>query len=441
MSSRAVLIGTSSYRDARLPDIPVVPRCLTDLARAFADLAPTVLLDQPDLSALSTGLTAAMHGVDDVLLVYYVGHGIVGRKHELYLGMPGTDYEHPSFGSLPYDALRDRVLDSPAATKIVILDCCFSGRALGEPLADPAGAVVGQLAIDGTYLLTSTESNRVSLVLPGEPHTAFTGRLLRVLDTGIPDAGDHLTIDEVYTHLLAAMTSAGLPRPQKRGTRTADRYPIAPNRARAESPDTLRDRLAAVLVKARTLGWRTVADDLDDIHTRQSRLLAADDPELLRTRAHLHFAHAARGPIDPAGDHLTEVCDDQQRILHDDKHPDLLITYYYMATCAAALGDPEQLEDAVDVLRIATPAFRHAFGYATPETSRAHHVLARCLAMTVDESGTNLQEAISILEELTTTRAASLPATDPVLTQTRQDLAATNTAGPLTFPNDLWSIA
>ncbi|WP_104482445.1 caspase family protein [Actinokineospora auranticolor] len=365
MSSRAVLIGVSSYHDERLPGIPVVPRCLNDLARVFADLAPSVLLDQPDLSALSAGLTAAMAGVEDVLLVYYIGHGIVGRKHELYLGMPGTDFDHPVFGSLPYEALRERVLDSPAATKIVILDCCFSGRALGEPLADPAGAVVGQLAIDGTYLLTSTESNRVSLILPGESHTAFTGRLLRILDSGIPAAGDYLTIDEVYRQLLASMISEGLPRPQKRGTRTADRYPIALNRAAtADTVEALRDRLTGALAHARAAGWPAAVSDLQDIYTRQSRLLAAGDLELLRTRAHLLFAQAATGDREEYGGLINDLSSVQQGVLGEYKHPDLLITYLYMSVCLATVEDGR--DEAVQLLHVTVPAFRRLYGYGTP---------------------------------------------------------------------------
>jgi hypothetical protein len=65
------------------------------------------------------------------------------------------------------------------------LDCCFSGRAFGEPMADQASQLAGQVDVDGTYVLTSAHANEVALTLPGEDHTAFTDRLLRLLHAGV----------------------------------------------------------------------------------------------------------------------------------------------------------------------------------------------------------------------------------------------------------------
>jgi hypothetical protein len=70
--------------------------------------------------------------------VYFVGHGLVaGRRHDLYLGLPDSEWAEPEFNSLEYDKLRSAVLDSAAATKIIILDCCFSGRVVSEAMTDP----------------------------------------------------------------------------------------------------------------------------------------------------------------------------------------------------------------------------------------------------------------------------------------------------------------
>jgi hypothetical protein len=156
------------------------------------------------------------------------GHGIVGCRLELCLGMPHSDWSEPAFGSLSCDALRDRVLDSPAATKVVILDCCYSGRAGSTALSDDVGSIVCQLGVDGTYPLTSVHSNQVSLALPDEDHTAFTGRLLRLLTNGIPGGPELLTVDDLYRQLLATMTREGLPAPERRFRRP----PVASRRRR-----------------------------------------------------------------------------------------------------------------------------------------------------------------------------------------------------------------
>ncbi|WP_239574444.1 caspase family protein [Actinokineospora baliensis] len=410
--SRAVLIGTSTYSDAGLPDIPQVGPGLTELSRVFTELglveSATTVLDEPSIGALGRGLTQAMAGADDLLLVYYIGHGLVGRAHDLYLGMHDSEPGSPEFGSLSYNALRDRVLDSPATIKVVILDCCFSGRAFGTAMSAP----VDELVIDGTYVLTSAPPNRVSLVLPDEPHTAFTGRLLRLLDGGIPGAGEYVTIDDVYRHLLVTMRGEGLPLPQKRSGSTADRLRIR-NRATMDTADDLRDRVAAVVVRARDTTWASVVDDLADLHSRQIRLLHGEHPDVLRTFASLLFARAAAGDPAKSGELLRELILTQGAVVGFD-HPDLLRTVFYTAIC---LGESDNGTEAIARLRTLAPMQRSYLGYEHEDTCRTQHALARYLARTGE-----YVEASALLEELGAIRERTLDPASPTLAVTRRDI-------------------
>ena len=238
--SRAVLIGTGRYADGKLPDLPVVRRTISDLAAALTDpvygVVPenhcTVLEDQADIRLIGRHLRSAANQAEDLLLVYFVGHGLVaGRRHELYLGLPDSEWAEPEFNSLEYDKLRSAVLDSAAATKIIILDCCFSGRVVSEAMADPVTEMVGQIEVDGTYVLASAGRDQVALILPGEDYTAFTGRFLHMLRNGVPDGPELLTVDYLYRQLVIRMKAEGLSQPQKRGTSTADLLALAGNRA------------------------------------------------------------------------------------------------------------------------------------------------------------------------------------------------------------------
>ena len=238
--SRAVLIGTGKYADDKLPDLPVVGRTIGDLAAALTDpvygVVPenhcTVLEDQADIRLIGRHLRSAASLAEDLLLVYFVGHGLVGaRRHELYLGLPDSEWAEPEFNSLEYDKLRSAVLDSAAATKIIILDCCFSGRVVSEAMADPVTELVGQIEVDGTYVLASAGRDQVALIRPGEDHTAFTGRLLHLLRNGVPGGPELLTVDYLYRQLVMRMKAEGLSQPQKRGTSTADLLALAGNRA------------------------------------------------------------------------------------------------------------------------------------------------------------------------------------------------------------------
>ncbi|GAA2620030.1 caspase family protein [Actinomadura fulvescens] len=238
--SRVVLLGASTYTDDRLPDLPVVDRTIRDLASILTEpghgLIPqsncTVMVDEGDIRKLGYRLRLAARQAEDLLFVYYTGHGLVGgKRHELYLALPDSDWAEPEFNSLEYDKLRSAVLDSPATTKVIILDCCFSGRAVSETMADPVAEVIGQIDVDGTYVLTSAPRDRLALILPGEEHPAFSGRFLRLLRLGVPGGPDLLTIDDVYEQLLVTMKAEGLPLPQRRTTRTAGLLALARNRA------------------------------------------------------------------------------------------------------------------------------------------------------------------------------------------------------------------
>lgn len=238
--SRAVLIGTATYRDDELPDLPAVKRSVMDLADVLSDpltgILPrrhqTVLLDEGDLRELGRRLRSAVSEAEDLLIVFYAGHGLVGgKRHDLYLALPDSEWQAPEFNSLEYDKLRAAVLDSPAKNKVLILDCCFSGRALEGMMADPATAVLGQLDVQGTYVLTSAQRNQVALALPGEDHTAFTGRLIGLLRDGVKDGPEFLSIESLYLKLRSIMVADGLPLPEKRATRTAEFVVLGRNRA------------------------------------------------------------------------------------------------------------------------------------------------------------------------------------------------------------------
>ena len=238
--SRAVLIGTGRYADEKLPDLAVVGKTIGDLVAALTDPVYgvvsenhcTVLEDEGDIRLIGRYLRSAASNADDLLLVYFVGHGLVsGRRHELYLGLPDSEWSEPEFNSLEYDKLRSAVLDSAAATKIIVLDCCFSGRVVSEVMADPVTEMVGQIEVEGTYVLASAERDQVALILPGEDHTAFTGRFLHILRNGVPGGPEFLTVDYLYQQLVMRMRAEGLSQPQKRGTSTADLLALAGNRA------------------------------------------------------------------------------------------------------------------------------------------------------------------------------------------------------------------
>jgi WD40 repeat protein len=242
--TRVVLMGTGTHDTA--PDIPnvgAVPATVDRLGRVLVErcgLDPrhlTTVLDQatPELGG---ALAEQAEQAEDVLLVYYVGHGLVSLSGELYLASRITDRRPNRLGitALPYSQVRNCVLESRASTSVVILDCCFSGRAIGA-LGDPVADVTAMAHISGTYVLTSSGREEVALAPPGADYTAFTGELISLLCDGIPRGPKDLTLRDISRYLSRVLPAKGLPKPRYEAREGAEDLVLAGNPAyRAAEP-------------------------------------------------------------------------------------------------------------------------------------------------------------------------------------------------------------
>src|SRR5213593_3326478 len=146
-TSRLVLIGTSTFEHPdKLANLPGVrgnlsdlERVLTDPVRGVFDPAHTDVVDTPDSpGGLMDRLYAAAEQAEDVLMVYYAGHGTLDRHGELHLAVRQTDpaLHKVRVTAVPFTAIRQVIEDSPARIRVVVLDCCFSGKAAGAMSAD-----------------------------------------------------------------------------------------------------------------------------------------------------------------------------------------------------------------------------------------------------------------------------------------------------------------
>lgn len=242
--SRAVLIGTHAYTE--LDDIPAVANnigrlreLLTDPAVwGLADGRCGVLLQPSRQTVLDTVYDAAAEATDTMVL-YYAGHGLVHpQSGELHLALPGSHPDRPHT-TLRYEELRS-ILLSPAGgrpsarRKVVVLDCCWSGLALGGLMH--GGDLVPGVAVEGACVLTATAATRQALAPPGETYTAFTGELIRILDAGVPGRPDPLSMSALFEELTAALRAKSRPQPQQSNRNSAGRICLFRNRAGAAGP-------------------------------------------------------------------------------------------------------------------------------------------------------------------------------------------------------------
>jgi hypothetical protein len=234
--SRAVLIGASTY--THLEDLSAVHNNLTGFRDVLVDPALgglpadncTVIAEPARPVDVYRTLRQQAEAAEDTLLVYFAGHGRTGSRNELFLCLPDTDPDELPYSAWPYDELRRVMADSRATKKVVILDCCFSGRALADQAGDEE-RILGQVGIEGTYILTATAANAVALAPPGEQYTAFTGTLLNVLTKGISGGPELLTFGQIFPLLNYTLTSRQLPRPRQQHSDTISHLALTHNPA------------------------------------------------------------------------------------------------------------------------------------------------------------------------------------------------------------------
>jgi WD40 repeat protein len=246
LRSRAVLIGTATYRSTELADLPSVANNLTALHDVLVDpalggLQPgrcTVLADQTNVHEVYRTLLRNAEEATDTLLIYFAGHGLLEPHHnELCLALAGSDPADLPAGVLPFEWLRFAFLRSPATNRVLVLDCCYSGRATTAHLSDTEKSIFGQIDIEGTYILAAVGANQLALAPPHEQYTAFTGELLSLIQTGVPNGAELLTFATIYQHLLRRLPARGLPQPQQLNTGTADSLALTRNYQHNDAAD------------------------------------------------------------------------------------------------------------------------------------------------------------------------------------------------------------
>ena len=217
MSRRlALIIGNSRYDDPGLaslaaPDVDV--RELGEALRSpdlgrFDEVAQLVDETSP---ALRRAIARLFHlkRRDNLLLLYFSGHGIRDDQGQLYLATRDTERNLLAATSLEASFVTSQMDHSASRRQVLILDCCHSG-AFGAKNA--LGASIGTAAAFegigfGRVVLTATDATQYTwegdqVVGTAEP-SLFTNFLVLGIQSGAADLnGDgEVTIDELYGHL------------------------------------------------------------------------------------------------------------------------------------------------------------------------------------------------------------------------------------------------
>jgi osmoprotectant transport system substrate-binding protein len=237
--SLAVLIGTSDYQDAGFPALPAADNSLEGMWQILTNdelcrwpaRKVKKLSNESDNRQLGIKLSGWARKTTGVFLLYYVGHGIPGEEGPC-LTLTDTRWEHPDHTGLNYTHIRKALRESPAQVKIVILDCCFAGRAIPPVLSKRRMFA----DIKGTYVLAAADHAAHVPEDQDAACTSFTGALLDLIRKGINDGPEELTLEDIYPRLRDHLSEIDLPEPRSGGTDTVGNFRFTRNAAFRQGP-------------------------------------------------------------------------------------------------------------------------------------------------------------------------------------------------------------
>lgn len=129
-------------------------------------------------------------GDADIALFYFSGHGTeVGSG---YLVTPDFHDRDLGVSMMEILSIANR---SICKNKIIILDCCYSGKFGENAISDTKDSILG----NGVTIMTSSSRNQVSIEDKNTGHGVFTELLIQGLNGSAADIGGNITPASLYS--------------------------------------------------------------------------------------------------------------------------------------------------------------------------------------------------------------------------------------------------
>ena len=217
----ALIIASYQYRDEGLRQLVAPPQDAMDLAKVLSDPAignyeVQTILNKPSYEA-NRAIEAffADRNRNDLLLLYFSGHGIKDEDGKLYFATPDTSRKLLRTTTIPATFVNEVMRRSRSRQQVLILDCCYSG-AFAKGMVAKADRTIGtKERFGGKGRVILTASDALQYAFEGDKITGkdmvrsvFTHTLIHGLRTGEADLdrNGHVSPDDLYDYVLERIT-------------------------------------------------------------------------------------------------------------------------------------------------------------------------------------------------------------------------------------------
>ncbi len=156
---------------------------------------------------------------DDLLLLYFSGHGILDEDGQLYLAVNNTEKELLSATAIPAYQIKNLMDRNLSNRQILILDCCHSGAFARGGKGEIGRSVNTEEAFKGNgsgrIVLTASDATQYAWegdrLIGDVKGSIFTHYLVRGLETGEADinGNGNVNIDNLYQYVYENVISVG----------------------------------------------------------------------------------------------------------------------------------------------------------------------------------------------------------------------------------------
>jgi len=210
----ALIIGNNEYTDSGLAQLRTPGKDAEDFARvlkdkeigAFDDVK--IIVNEPSASVIEAiDEFFDQKKPDDMLVLYFSGHGIRDEIGSLYLAFQNTIRSRLRSTAIKSDYVKEAMDQSRSKRQVLILDCCNSGAFPQGTKAELGGSMGMTKAFQGygRFVLTASDATQFAWegdkVIGETDNSLFTHFLVKGLEGEADNDGDgRITVDELYDY-------------------------------------------------------------------------------------------------------------------------------------------------------------------------------------------------------------------------------------------------